>query len=214
LTTDRQQGMMMKLYLAKGTISIAVAIALEEAGLAYTPEVMDFAASAQTRPDYLAINPKGRVPSLITGHGTLTETGAILDYIAALAPEAGLIPADAFAAARMREVMYYIASTLHVNHAHKLRGKRWADQEQSLADMRAKVPQTMRDACAYVEAEVLRGPFVLGDRISLADCYLFMVTTWLAGDGVDVAALPKLSAFAAIMEARPSVQAVRARGWL
>lgn len=204
----------MKLYLAKGTISIAVAIALEEAGLPYTPDLVDFSTGAQTKPDYLAINPKGRVPSLMTDHGTLTETGAILDYIGALAPQAGLIPDNSFAAAKMREVMYYIASTLHVNHAHKMRGHRWADLEPSWADMRAKVPQTMRDACAYVEAEAIQGPFVLGDQISLADCYLFVVTTWLAGDGVDLAAFPKLTAFMTAMEARPSVQDVRARGWL
>lgn len=204
----------MKVFLAKGTISIAVAIALEEAGLAYTPELVDFANAAQTKPDYLAINPKGRVPSLITEHGTLTETGAILEYIAALAPKAGLAPDDGFAAARMREVMYYIASTLHVNHAHKLRGHRWATQEASFADMRAKVPQTMYDACAYIEQTALHGPYLLGETLSLADIYLFVVTTWLAGDGVDVAAFPKLSRFMELMETRASVQAVRAKNWL
>jgi glutathione S-transferase len=204
----------MKLFLAKGTISVAVAVALNEAGLGFTPELVNFATAAQTQPEYLAINPKGRVPSLITAQGTLTETGAILDYVAGLAPQARLIPEDTFAAAKMREVMYYIASTAHVNHAHKLRGQRWADQEASWADMRAKVPQTMRAVCAYLEAEVMRGPFILGDQISLADCYLFVVSTWLAGDGVDVTAFPKLTAFIAVMEARPSVQAVRAQGWL
>lgn len=204
----------MRLYLAKGTISIAVAIALEEAGLDYTPELVDFAGAAQTQPTYLAINPKGRVPSLITVQGTLTETGAILEYVAALAPAAKLIPDTAFEAARMREVMYFIASTLHVNHAHKMRGYRWADQESSFADMRAKVPQTMRAACAYLEAEVMRGPFVLGDKVTLADAYLFVVCTWLAGDGVEVKDFPKLHAFCAVMEARASVRAVRAKGWL
>ncbi|WP_022703393.1 glutathione S-transferase family protein [Pseudorhodobacter ferrugineus] len=204
----------MKLFLAKGTISIAVAITLEEAGVGYDPVVVDFAAGEQTKPAYLAINPKGRVPCLITDHGRLTETGAILEYIAALAPAAGLIPQDAFVAAQMREVMYYIASTLHVNHAHKLRGHRWADLEASFADMRAKVPQTMAAGCAYLEQEVLRGPYVLGEAFTLADVYLFVVTTWLAGDGVDVAAYPKLSAFVAAMEVRASVRAVRVQGWL
>lgn len=204
----------MNLFLAKGTISIAAAIALEEAGLSYEPVVMDFAAGEQTKPAYLAINPKGRVPCLITDHGALTETGAILDYIAALAPQAGLIPEDAFAAAKMREAMYYIASTFHVNHAHKMRGHRWADNEASFADMRAKVPQTMAASCAYLEAEVLRGPFVLGDRFTLTDAYLFVVATWLAGDGVEVSLFPKLSGFVAAMEARESVRTVRARGWL
>ncbi|RUS59480.1 glutathione S-transferase family protein [Pseudorhodobacter sp. E13] len=204
----------MRLYLARGTISIAVAIALEEAGLDYAPELVDFSSAAQTRPAYLAINPKGRVPSLITPDGVLTETGAILEYIAALAPEAQLIPKPAFEAAKMREVMYFIASTLHVNHAHKMRGHRWADQEASFADMRAKVPQTMRAACAYLEVEAMRGPFVLGERVSLADAYLFVACTWLAGDEVDVTGFPKLYAFMAAMEGRASVRAVRARGWL
>ena len=98
---------MLKLYYASGTISIAVAIALEEAGLAYEPLKVDFGAAAQTKPDYLKINPKGRVPALVTEAGTiLTETGALLDYIAALAPEAGLIPTAPEDAAHMRSVMY------------------------------------------------------------------------------------------------------------
>lgn len=202
----------MKLYLAKGTISIAVAIALEEAGLSYTPVVLDFAAGAQTQPAYLAINPKGRVPSLILDQARLTETGAILEYIGSLAP--ALVPQDAIQAAKMREAMYYIASTLHVNHAHKLRGQRWANEDASFADMRAKVPETMRAACAYLEVEVIQGPFVLGAQLTLADAYLFVATTWLAGDGVDVTAFPKLYAFMAAMEARASVRKVRAAGWL
>jgi glutathione S-transferase len=202
----------MKLYLCKGTISIAVAIALEEAGLAYTPVVVDFAAGAQTQPAYLAINPKGRVPSLILDQGTLTETGAILDYIGSLAP--ALVPEDAFEAGKMREAMYYIASTFHVNHAHKMRGHRWADNEASIADMRAKVPETMRAACAYLEVEVMQGPFVLGEQFSLADAYLFVAATWLAGDSVDTTAFPKLYAFMAAMEARGSVRKVRDAGWL
>jgi glutathione S-transferase len=204
----------MKLFMAKGTISIVAAIALEEAGLPYTPELVDFAAAAQTKPEYLVINPKGRVPALVTDNGVLTETGAILDYIAALAPQAGLVPALAFDAAKMREAMYYLASTVHVNHAHKLRGARWADAEASHADMRAKVPQTMRACCVYIENDVLQGPFVLGDQFSLADPYLYVISTWLAGDGVDLAAFPKLSAFKREMEARASIKAVQAKGWI
>lgn len=202
----------MKLYLCKGTISIAVALALEEAGLDYTPVLVDFASGAQTQPDYLAINPKGRVPSLVLAQGTLTETGAILDYIGSLAP--ALLPDDAFQAAKMREAMYFIASTFHVNHAHKMRGHRWADNEASFADMRAKVPETMRAACAYLEVEVMQGPYVLGAQFSLADAYLFVAATWLAGDNVDVAAFPKLYAFMTAMEARDPVRKLRAADWL
>ena len=94
---------MLKLFSAKGTISIAVAIGLEEAGLPYETVRVDFSTGAQTKPDYLAINPKGRVPALVTDSGTvLTETGALLDYVAASAPDAGLIPSNAEDAAHMR----------------------------------------------------------------------------------------------------------------
>lgn len=198
----------MKLYYAKGTISIAVVIALHEAGLEFDPVRLDFRASEQSGAAYLAINPKGRVPSLVTDLGVLTETGAILEYIADIAPQAGLRSADPQQTAKMRETMYYLASTMHVNHAHKMRGHRWADQQSSFDDMKAKSVQTMTESAAYVENHVLTGPFVLGDTVSLADAYLFVACNWLAGDGVDAAQFPKITAFVQAMRARPSVARV------
>lgn len=205
----------MNLFYANGTISIAPAIALIEAGLDHDLSRLDFAEAAQTKPEYLAINPKGRVPALVLADGTvLTETGALLDYIAALVPDAGLVPDAAADAAHMRAVMYYLASTMHVAHAHKMRGTRWADNAESHADMTAKVPQTMAACAAYVEAECIRGDYVCGDAFTVADAYLFVVCNWLAGDGVSVADYPKITAFMARMEARDSVKAVRAKGML
>lgn len=204
----------MQLYYAPRTISVAVAIALEEAGLEYEPVRLDFAEGEQTKPAYKQINPKGRVPALVVDGGILTETGALLEYVAAIAPEAGLVPEDPVMAARMREVMYYLASTMHVNHAHKLRGHRWADKEASWKDMAGKVAQTMTTSCEYIVSNGLRGPFVLGDTVSLADAYLYVVCSWLEGDGVDVSAFPKILAFREAMEARASIKAVRAAGML
>lgn len=204
----------MQLYYAPRTISVAVAIALEEAGLEYEAIKLDFAGGEQTKPAYKQINPKGRVPALVVDGGILTETGALLDYIATIAPEAGLVPSDPIMAARMREVMYYLASTMHVNHAHKMRGARWADKQSSWKDMQGKVAQTMTASCDYISSNGLRGPFVLGDEFSLADAYLYVVCSWLEGDGVDVTAFPKIIAFRDAMEARASVQTVRAAGML
>ncbi|HEY9038539.1 MAG TPA: glutathione S-transferase family protein [Roseovarius sp.] len=204
----------MKLHYAPGTISIAVAIALHEAGLEFDPIKVDFKAKAQTRPAYRQINPKGRVPALETGEGILTETGAILDYIAAITPAASLMPQEPFQAAQLRAVMYYLASTAHVNHAHGPRASRWADSAAAQEDMRAKVPETMGECCDYIEQHCLAGPFIMGDQITVADAYLFVVSTWLEGDGVDIAAYPRIAAFREAMEARPSVQAVRAAGML
>jgi glutathione S-transferase len=198
----------MKLYYAKGTIAIATAIALHEAGLDFEPVRLDFRAGEQTGPEYQAINPKGRVPALVTEQGILTETGAILDYIADIAPAAGLRPSDPYQAAKMREAMYYLASTMHVNHAHKMRGHRWADQQSSFDDMKAKSVQTMTDSATYVENHVLKGPFVLGETFSLADPYLYVACNWLEGDGVSVADFPRIVAFIEAMRGRTSVAQV------
>ncbi len=205
---------MLRLYYAPGTIAVATAITLFEAGLEFEPVPVDFATGEQAKPDYLKINPKGRVPALATDRGILSETGALLDYIAAIAPEAGLVPGDPFEAAKMREVMYYLAATMHVNHAHKMRGHRWADKQSSFRDMAAKVPETVAASCAHIETGCRMAPFVLGKAISLADPYLFTVCAWAAGDGVDMTAFPRLSGFLAMMEQRASVRAVRAAGIL
>ena len=195
----------MKLYYAPNTISIASIIALDEAGIAIEPVRVDFSTGEQTKPAYHEINPKGRVPALVTDGGILTETGAILEYVAALKPDAGLIPSDPWRAAHMRAAMYYLASTMHVNHAHKMRGHRWADQEASRADMTAKVSQTMTDSCTYIEENVLTGPFVMGTELTIADPYLYVVCSWLEGDGVTVEDFPKIMAFRDAMRSRASV---------
>ena len=114
----------------------------------------------------------------------------------------------------MREAMFYLASTAHVAHAHKMRGHRWATQESSWEDMAAKVTENMAECCDYIENNVLAGPYVLGEAFSLADAYLFVVCTWLKGDGVDIATYPKLQAFFDLMNDRPSVQRAREDGFL
>ncbi|MEX0301523.1 MAG: glutathione S-transferase family protein [Leisingera sp.] len=204
----------MQLYYAPNTISVAVAIALEEAGIEYETVKVDIAAKEQTGTAYAQINPKGRVPALAVEGGILTETGALLEYIADMAPDPGLRPQDPVLLARMREVMFYLASTMHVNHAHKLRGARWAKERSSWKDMQKMVPQTMAASCDYICRAGLRGPFVLGDEISIADCYLYTICSWLEGDGVTVADFPKIQNFMTAMEQRDSVRAVYAKGML
>ncbi|WP_291727908.1 glutathione S-transferase family protein [Leisingera sp. F5] len=204
----------MQLYYAPNTISVAVAIALEEARIDYETVKVDFAAKEQTGAAYAQINPKGRVPALAVEGGILTETGALLEYIADMAPDAGLRPQDPVLLARMREVMFYLASTMHVNHAHMRRGHRWAKERSSWKDMQKMVPQTMAASCEYLSQSGLRGPFVLGEAVSLADCYLYVVCTWLKGDGVNVENFPKIQNFMTAMEQRESVRAVYAKGML
>ncbi|MFN3210662.1 MAG: glutathione S-transferase family protein [Roseovarius sp.] len=204
----------MKFHYAPGTIAVATGLLLQETGLDHTPVAVDFANAAQTGPDYLAVNPKGRVPALETGQGVLTETGAILEYIAAQAPGMGLVPADPWQAGQVRAICYYLASTMHVNHAHGRRGIRWADNESSLQDMRAKVPQTMAQSAAFLEETCALSPFVMGEAMTIADPWLFAVTCWLETDDVDIDRFPKLKAHRAMMAARPSAAAIRDYGLL
>lgn len=204
----------MRLFYAPNTISIAAVLTLYEADCDFEPVRVDFRHAEQTKAPYLAINPKGRVPTLEVNGQLLTETGALLDYIAVCTPDAQLVPPDPLDAAHMRSVMYYLASTMHVNHAHKMRGHRWADKPESHADMTAKVPQTMADSARYIENHGLRGDFVTGARVSLADPYLFVVCSWLEGDGVPLSGFPKISAFMERMCARPSVMRAVENGML
>lgn len=205
---------MFTLYYAKGTIAAAIAIALKDIGAPFEGISVDFANAEQRGRAYAGINPKGRVPALITEQGTLTETLAILCYLGDVFPQADLCPEDPFEAAQMRSVMTYLASTAHVNHAHKMRGERWADRPESWEDMRNKVTGNMTDCAAHIEAHCIKGPYVMGERFTVADPYLFVVSSWLAGDGVDIAAFPKLAQFHAHMLARPSVSAAQADGYL
>ena len=196
----------MKLYCAPNTISTASVIALFEAEIDAELIRLDFSKGDQTKPEYHAVNPKGRVPALITDQGILTETGAILEFIAATAPQGNLVPTDPWEAAQMRAVMFYLASTMHVNHAHKMRGHRWANDPGAIADMTAKVPQTMTEACHFICDHALAGPFVMGARFTIADPYLYAICSWLEGDGVTVTDFPKILTFRKAMQARKSVQ--------
>ncbi|MFM5151108.1 glutathione S-transferase family protein [Aeromonas hydrophila] len=197
----------LTLYLAPGTCAMAVRIALTEAGAPHRIKQLDLAAGEQRSPAYLAINPKGRVPALVTERGVLTETPALLLYVAQRFPDAGLAPLDdPFLLARMQEVNSFLASTVHVAHAHSRRAARWADDEQAIAAMQAKVPHNMREGFAEIERHYLAGPWVLGEQFSVADIYLFVVASWLKSDGIAIDEFPRVAAHTARVLARPAVQ--------
>jgi glutathione S-transferase len=201
---------MLKLYYVPGTCALASHIALEEAGAGYTAERLDFKTNQQNSPEYLKINPKGRVPTLVTDRGTLTETPAMLAWIAQSFPKAKLAPEDAFAFAQAQSFNSYLCSTVHVAHAHKGRGYRWAFDESSFADMKRKVPESMSACFALIERDMLKGPWVMGEQYTICDPYLFTIAGWLEGDSVDLAKLPKVADHRKRMSERPAVQKVLA----
>jgi glutathione S-transferase len=201
---------MLKLYYAPGTCALATHIALEEAGASYETVRLDFGKNDQKSAAYLAVNPKARVPALVTGHGVLTETPALLAYVAHLFPAAQLVPTSPFDFARAQAFNSYLCSTVHVAHAHKGRGARWTDDAAAIESFKKKVPQTMADCFDLIERDMLAGPWVLGDTFSVCDAYLFTIARWLEGDSVDIARFPKVAAHFQHMMARPAVAHVLA----
>jgi glutathione S-transferase len=202
---------MLTFYYAPSTCALASHLALEFSGAPYEAKRLDFKQQQQRTPEYLKINPKGRVPALVTERGVLTETPALLQYIAQAFPQADLAPLDdAFLLAKANEFNSFLCSTVHVNHAHKGRGSRWVEAEDTVAldAMKKKVPQTMAESFTLIEERMLKGPWVLGERFGTSDMYLYTLSRLLEGDGVDVQRFPKVADHMRRMQAKPQVQKV------
>lgn len=184
---------MFTLYFAPNTCSLASHIALEEAGADYVLQLVDITKTENQKQDYLALNPKGRVPALATPRGILTETPAMLAFIAQSYPEARLAPlANPYAFAEVQSFNSYLCSTLHVAHAHRMRGYRWADDPAAIISMQRKVPESVGAAFDLIEQRFFKGPWVMGSAYTIADPYLFTFAQWLEADGVDLARIPRV----------------------
>src|SRR5580700_8362463 len=198
---------MLKFYYAADTCALASHIALEEAGAEYATVRISFAANEQRQPAYLAINPKGRVPALVTERGVLTETPAMLAFIAQSFPAARLAPLfEPFAFAEAQAFNSYLCSTLHVAHAHRMRGYRWADDPAAIAAMQRKVPESVGACYDLIEGRMLKGPWVMGTTYTICDPYLFTLAQWLEQDGVNPARFPKVVDHRGRMSERPEVR--------
>jgi glutathione S-transferase len=204
---------MLTFYYAPGTCALATHLALEYADARYEAVRLDFKQQQQRSAEYLRVNPKGRVPALVTDRGVITETPALLQYIAQAYPQAKLAPLDdPFLLAKVNEFNSYLCATVHVAHAHKGRGYRWVepDDEASLEAMKKKVPKTVTECFELIEAQMLQGPWVLGERFSISDLYLYTISRWLEGDGIDVSRVPKVAEHRRRMDEEPVVRKVLA----
>jgi glutathione S-transferase len=185
---------LVTLYYAPRTCALASHVALDHAGAQYQLKRIDFAKNEQRSPEYLRVNPKGLVPALVTDKGILTETPAILLFIAQSYPEARLAPIDdPFALAQVQAFNTYLCSTVHVAHLHRMRGHRWVDDPHAIEAMQKKVPQSVGAAFELIEREMLQGPWVMGAAYTVCDMYLFTLAQWLEADGVDLRRIPKVA---------------------
>ena len=199
---------MLRLFYTPGACSRASHLALREARADFELRLVDFTVAEQRGPEYLRLNPKGRVPALQTDRGVITENPAILAYIAQSFPAAQLAPLDdPFEFARMQAFNSYLCATVHVAHAHSRRPERWADDPAAKAELQRKAPEVVAACFQLIESEYLTGPWVMGDAFTVADCYLFTLTQWLSGHRIDSARYPKVHAHLQNMLERPAVRA-------
>jgi glutathione S-transferase len=190
----------MKLYFAPGACSLADHIALLEAGQHFETMAVDIRTKrTELGTDFHDINPKGYVPALVLDSGeTITENIAVLDWIADQHP--ALRPKGALSRTRLLEMLAFISTELH--RAFKPLWHGGAEQEKQKA--RETVAMLLRFTATQV-----RGSYLFGDELSVADCYLFVMLRW--ADNFDIAVPEALLRLRHRMEERASVQAALKR---
>jgi glutathione S-transferase len=183
----------MKLYYSNGSCSLSTHIALEESGAKFEAQRLNLREGEQKRPEYLAINPKGRVPALVVDGGVVTEVPAVLSYIADTHPQAKLLPQPGMLArAKAQEWMAWCASTVHRDFSPLFRDKDNVEQRKLVQGHLDQYEQW------------LKGTYVLGEEFSVADCYTPVFTLWALRFGLTLG--PKTRASAKAILARPGAQ--------
>lgn len=202
---------MLKLYYSPGACSLASHIALEEAKAPYTAQRVDLKNGEQRSPEYLKINPKGRVPALQTEKGILSESPVILGYIAQAFPAAKLTSdVDSFAFADMQAFNLYLATTVHVAFAHVFRPTRYGDGDTVAAAMRIKASAMLDDAFDMIDKKMADGRhYVHGDQYTISDPYLLVFSRWLDRSNLGpVDQFDRVAAHRKRIEDRPAVKKV------
>jgi glutathione S-transferase len=200
----------MKLYYAPGACSQAPHIVLREAGLPFDLVKVDLAAKrTEAGEDYAAINPKGAVPALGLDDGSLlTENAVILQYLADLAPAAGLIPAGGLERYRLLEWLNFVATELHKGF-----GPLW--NPATPAEFKQATREQLGKKFDYLQDALRDRPYIAGERFTIVDAYAFVVLNWTAMHDIDLSRWPGLTAFSARVAQRPAVrQALVAEGLL
>ena len=185
----------MKLYFAPGACSLSDHIALHAAGLSFEHEKVDLKTrKTESGADFTAINPKGYVPALTLDSGeTLSENIAILDWIAH--QSAALKPSGAMGHTRLLEALAYISTEIHKAFKPFFSGA--SDEDK------AKAGETINKRMTYL-ADTMKGDYLFGSDISVADCYLFVMLLWAQKNAVEAPA--RLVAYRDRMMGLPAVQ--------
>lgn len=198
---------MYKLFYAPGAASMSPHAALEEIGVPFELAKLDLAAGDQRRPDYLRINPKGRVPALVDGDYVLTETVAILLHLADRHPEAKLGAAfGSPARGHLYQWLLYLSNTIQPAFLQYFYPDRWFDEPRLQAELKAAVERRLGEMFAYVADSLgARGPYLLGDAFSAADLLLHSLARWSRWLETPAYRYPPIKRCTDLVKARPAV---------
>jgi glutathione S-transferase len=206
-TPELMTNFVPKLYFSPGAVSMATHMALEEAGIPYTLEPVLIKEGQQLSERYRRIHPLGRLPAVeIAPDVVLTETPALLAYVAALAPGLRLLPEGGLARARADEWMSLLASAVHVTFISFFRPDRYTAHDAARAALKIDGKQRFFDLLRYVENRLPERGFVLGDGYSLVDAYLTVFFLWARRFELPVQELPRYGRLVASVLPRPAVR--------
>lgn len=194
----------MKLYYLPGACPLASQIALEWSGLPY--EAQKVSREEIKQPDYLAMNPQGVVPTLVDGDFVLTQSVAVLEYIAERAPQAELIPDDIQARADVRRWLAFCNADIHKTFALIFGAMRYSDSPEAQQELASKASAMLTDLFAIADRQLQDKDWIAGRR-SVADPYLYTVLRWAHAKNVDLSGLDRLKRFYDRMDADAGVQA-------
>jgi glutathione S-transferase len=193
----------MKLYYTPGACSQAVHIALRESGLPFTTEKVDIKAKkTESGADYKAINPKGYVPALEDEGRIFTEVQALLQYVGDKKADSGIVPRPlTLERYRLVEMLAFISTELHKQFSPFF-------YPGTPDDTKAQLKDKIGSRFEYLDGILAKQPFLLGDAFTVADAYLFVMTSWARNLKFDLTKYPNLGAFSERVASRPAVQAV------
>jgi len=180
------------LYFSPGSCSLAPHIVLEEIGLPFQLSHSSTSDGSTNTPEYLRINPKGRVPVLVTGNSVLTEAPAILLHLAISNPDQKLLSGIPDGLVRSIEWFNWLSGTVHAVAIRQVwRPESFTDMRAQHEDIVAKGKKNLEDAFAHIEFRLAKTDWAVGDRYSIVDPYLLVFYRWGNRIGFDMRALYK-----------------------
>jgi glutathione S-transferase len=202
--------MTTKLYFAPGACSLASHIALEESGLPYETQKLNLMEGDQRKPEYLRLNPRGRVPTLVTDGQVLTENVGILTYIAGGYPKAGQWPKDTFHQAMAVSTMAWLSNTVHPAFGHLFRAERYVDGDEAREAVKAKAKVMYQEYLREIDRLLEGRKWAVGNHYTVVDGYLVVFYRWGNRNQMPVHELKNYSALMDRVLARPAVKKVMA----